>query len=199
MGNLHSVRRAFEECGADVLVSDDPASIKTATHIVLPGVGAFCNAMHNIHDAGWYKAIRHEVIDMHIPIMGICLGMQLLAETGEEGGQCQGLNLIPGRITRLVADTPQTRIPHVGWNEVHTQNPCPLLDGIEDGTDFYFVHSFHFQPDDPAHAVGVTPYCDQFVSVVAKGHITGVQFHPEKSLKSGFAVIRNFLNCNWKD
>ena len=193
MGNLHSVQRAFEECGADVMVSDDPRSLKTASHIVLPGVGAFPDAMRSIRKMGWYEAIRQEAFEEHIPLLGICLGMQLLAEVGHEGGENEGLGLIPGEIRRLVPDCNESRLPHVGWNEVHQLAPNPLLDGIPDGTDFYFVHSFHFIPADGSFAVGRTPYCGGFVSVVMNKKVYGVQFHPEKSQKSGFRVIHNFL------
>lgn len=193
MGNLQSVQRAFEECGADVMISEDPGSLKRASHIVLPGVGAFCDAMRNIRRKGWYEAIRQEVLEEQIPLLGICLGMQLLAEKGNEGGKTEGLGLVPGAIRKLIPDCDETRIPHVGWNEVHQPSPNPLLEGIPDGTDFYFVHSYHFIPADASFAVAQTPYCGGFVSAVMNGKVFGVQFHPEKSQKSGFRVIQNFL------
>lgn len=196
MGNLLSVKRSFEECGADVVISDDPASLKVASHIVLPGVGSFADAMHNIRMSGWYDAIRREVMEEGIPFLGICLGMQLLATKGFEGGETEGLGLVPGEIRKLVPDTCNVRIPHVGWNEVHQSALNPLLAGIPDGTDFYFVHSFHFIPSNPSFAVGRTPYCGGFVSVVMNEKVFGVQFHPEKSQKSGFRMIRNFLSMS---
>ncbi len=196
MGNLQSVLRAFEECGADVIISDQPASLKTASHIVLPGVGAFSDAMNQIHAMGWHDAIRHEAIQSHVPLLGICLGMQLLADTGCEGGQTQGLGLVPGTVQKLVPDTPQTHIPHVGWNEFHRVQDHPLFEGIADGTDFYFVHSYHFKPASGQHAIGSTPYCGGFVSAVQSDNIFGVQFHPEKSHRPGFRIIENFLNIN---
>ncbi len=192
MGNLASVRRAFEECGADVFISDDPADIKEAERLVLPGVGAFYDAMALLRKKGWVDAIRRAVLEEGIPILGICLGMQLMAESGVEGGESEGLGLVPGRVIRLESKDSE-RIPHVGWNEVHFQQKHLLFDAISDGADFYFVHSFHFVPSKPEHVLAITPYCGGFVSVVGKGSAVGVQFHPEKSSKAGFVIIKNFL------
>lgn len=192
MGNLASVRRAFEECGADVFISDDPADIKEAERLVLPGVGAFYDAMALLRKKGWVDAIRRAVLEEGIPILGICLGMQLMAESGVEGGESEGLGLVPGRVIRLESKESE-RIPHVGWNEVHFQQRHPFFDAISDGVDFYFVHSFHFVPSNPEHVLAITPYCGGFVSVVGKESAVGVQFHPEKSSKVGFVIIKNFL------
>ena len=193
MGNLDSVRRAFEECGGSVLVSRNPQDIKATTHIVLPGVGSFAESMRSLREMGWVSAIRHEVLNERIPILGICLGMHLLANKGFEGGETQGLSLIPGNVRKLAPDEPSTRIPHVGWNEVYQSKASPILERIADGTDFYFVHSYHFVPANREHVAATTPYCGAFVSAVMKENICGVQFHPEKSQTSGFQVIRNFL------
>jgi len=193
MSNLGSVKRAFEECGASVLVSDDPADCLQAEHIVLPGVGAFADGMAALQAGGWVGPLRYAVLEEKIPLLGICLGMQLLADTGFEGGETAGLGLIPGEVRRLTADTPETRIPHVGWNEAHHDGTHPLFAGIPDGADFYFVHSYHLVPVDAADTLASTPYCGTFTSVVGRGTVYGTQFHPEKSSRYGFQLIRNFL------
>lgn len=193
MSNLGSIKRALEECGAVSEVTDDPKRLKSASRIVLPGVGAFPDGMKNLHAMGWASAIREAVIDEHIPLIGICLGMQLLADTGHEGSAVAGLGLIPGDVIRLIPDLPSSRIPHVGWNEVYKKVDSPLLTNIVDGSDFYFVHSYHFVPRDTAHILATTPYCGGFVSAIIKENIVGVQFHPEKSGRPGFQIIENFL------
>lgn len=194
MGNLASVRRALEECGADVFISDDPQSLKEAGAIILPGVGAFSDGMNHLRDRAWIAPLRQSVIEDRIPFLGICLGMQFLADRSFEGQETQGLGWISGDVVRLERKTSEERIPHMGWNEVFKRKSHSILADVADGTDFYFVHSFHFAAKDPAAVVAVTPYCGGFVSVVAKENIVGVQFHPEKSSKAGFQVLRNFLS-----
>lgn len=194
MGNLCSVKRALEECGANVILSDDPAVCALADHIVLPGVGAFADGMVAIRDGGWIDALRTAALEDKIPLLGICLGMQLLADKGFEGGDTAGIGLIPGEVRRLVFDTSETRIPHVGWNEVHHGSTHPLFFGIPTGTDFYFVHSYHFVPNDAEAVLASTPYCGLFTSTVVRGTIFGTQFHPEKSSRAGFQLLRNFLS-----
>lgn len=193
MGNLGSIRRSLEECGAKVLLSDDPRSLRSAVCAVLPGVGAFADGMKNLEEKGWIPAIREEVVAKGIPLLGICLGMQLLAGVGNEGGKRAGLGLIAGEARRLEPEEPGVRIPHVGWNEVHAVRPSPLFEGIPEGTDFYFVHGYHLVPADAGHLLATTPYCGGFASAVASGSVYGVQFHPEKSGRSGFGLLRNFL------
>lgn len=192
MGNLGSVRRAFEECGAEVLVSSDPADLVKVERIVLPGVGAFADGMANLNAAGWPEPLRLALRNPGVHLLGICLGMQLLASKGYEGGETSGLGLIQGIVNRLQPRNGE-RVPHIGWNEVRSECCAPLLKGIPAGTDFYFVHSYHFQPTETAHVVARTPYCGDFVSVTCAGNVFGTQFHPEKSSKPGFGLIRNFL------
>jgi glutamine amidotransferase len=192
MGNLASARRSFEECGARVEVSRDPAAVRTASRIVIPGVGAFAQAMQRLRSAGWVDSIREAAAE-GVPVLGICLGMQLLAEEGDEGGVAQGFGLIKARIERLVARVPSERIPHVGWNEVHPRSGIRLFDGIAPGADFFFVHSYHMVPRESSAVIATTPYCGDIVSAVQQGVVTGVQFHPEKSSRSGLRLIRNFL------
>jgi glutamine amidotransferase len=193
MGNLGSVRRAFEECGAHVLVSADPADLAKADRIVLPGVGAFADGMAHLHAAAWPEKIRTALENRAVVLLGICLGMQLLAERGCEGGDTAGLGLIRGEVKRLVPGAGE-RVPHVGWNEVRRRVATPLLAGIPDGTDFYFVHSYHFAPTDPACALATTPYCGSFAAVVGSKNVFGTQFHPEKSSHPGRRLLQNFLN-----
>lgn len=191
MGNLASVQRAFEECGAPVEVTPDPARLAKASHLVLPGVGAFGDAMGRLAAGGWIEPIRQAAAD-GVPTLGICLGMQLLADQGEENGQHEGLGLVPGRVRRLQPLRGE-RVPHVGWNEVAQQRPYPLFDGIPDRADFYFVHSYHFDAAPGAEVAACTPYCGEFVAVVRCGNVWGTQFHPEKSSRLGLRLLRNFL------
>jgi glutamine amidotransferase len=193
MGNLPSVARALEECGADVEVSDDPSAIKRAERLVLPGVGAFADASRNLIDRGWIEPLRKAVQEERLPLLGICLGMQLLGDGGDEGGEAAGLGLIPGRVHHLVAATAGERIPHVGWNELYPAKLSRILDGVPSGCDFYFVHSFHFIPTSPADILATTPYCGSFVAAVEHENIVGCQFHPEKSSRMGRHLLRNFL------
>lgn len=194
MGNLRSVQRGFEECRANAIISSNPHDIETATHLVLPGVGSYAEAMSCLATKGWESEIKKAVLYQKVPILGICLGMQILSTQGEEGGITKGLNLIPGRVVRMISENKNENIPHVGWNEVHLQFPSQVLSKIQDKTDFYFVHSFHFSVDSPEYAVAKTPYCGQFVSVVVKNNIWGTQFHPEKSSTHGLQILRNFVD-----
>ena len=194
MGNLGSVYRAFQECGAEPFISHDPVKIIGADHIVIPGVGAFSEGMRRLQSSGLVEPLRQAALEMQTPFLGICLGMQLLADKGYEGGETEGLKLIPGIVQRLIPDMPSTRIPHVGWNHVKWEINSPIRKDLSNGHDLYFVHSYHFMAKDPKDIVATTPYCGSFVSVVGHGNVFGTQFHPEKSSKVGFRIIRNFLS-----
>lgn len=193
MCNLNSVARAIQECGANSVVSDNPEDLQTATHIILPGVGAFPDAMQNIRDRALDEALYEQVVRVGIPFLGICLGMQLIASKGYEVSETKGLGWISGEV-RQMQPTNGERIPHVGWNEVYPVGDCPLLKEVEPGRDFYFVHSYHFCCEDESNVMARTPYCGEFTSIVGKDNIFGTQFHPEKSQRMGFQVLRNFLS-----
>ncbi len=192
IGNLTSVRRSLEECGATVVVSADPGAAAAAARIVIPGVGAFGEAMRRLQETGWEETLK-AAADRQVPLLGICLGMQLLADEGHESGRVQGLGLIPGRIERMSPESPSERIPHVGWNEVYPMPGAALFGDIGPGADFYFAHSYHLVPGDPSTILATTPYCGGIVAAVRRGSVMGVQFHPEKSSRAGFKLIRNFL------
>ncbi|MCA9795566.1 MAG: imidazole glycerol phosphate synthase subunit HisH [Candidatus Eremiobacteraeota bacterium] len=192
-GNLASARRACERCGAEVTVSSAAEDVARATCLLLPGVGAFGEAMARLRQLRLDQAIRKAVLEDRIPILGICLGMQLLASLGREGGDTEGLDILPGEVARLEPSQASERVPHVGWNQVVFEDESNLFEDLESGHDFYFVHSYAFQPRDPGHARAWTPYAGRFVSVVGHDHIWGVQFHPEKSSKAGLKMLQNFL------
>ncbi|MFA4876158.1 MAG: imidazole glycerol phosphate synthase subunit HisH [Methanoregula sp.] len=193
MGNLQSIATALEHCKATVTISNNSDDIFCADKLILPGVGAFADGMQNLCSCGLDRVVREAVIDYKIPILGICLGMQLLADTGIEGGDILGLGLISGDVIKLYPSNPRERIPHVGWNEVYYPKSNSLFTQIPEGSDFYFVHSYHFVPKSASSIIGVTPYCDRFVSAINERHIWGVQFHPEKSSVLGLTLINNFL------
>lgn len=198
-GNLRSVAKAIEraslESGAEAAISitDDPAAIRTADRLVLPGVGAFAACMEGlVASRGVLEALEHRVLIDQRPFMGICVGMQLLATQGLEFGSQQGLGWIPGIVKPLPLQ-PGFRTPHMGWNQVKTCAAHPALEG-PDGEAFYFAHSFHFEPENDAHAAAITDHGGPLVAAISRDNIFGVQFHPEKSQRAGLTLIANFLN-----
>ncbi|MEB3828473.1 imidazole glycerol phosphate synthase subunit HisH [Phormidium sp. CCY1219] len=193
MGNLDSVARAVQECGGNPVISQKARDFQEAHYIILPGVGAFATGMKHLSTSGLDEILSEQVINQGIPFLGICLGMQLLATKGLEGGETNGLGWIEGEVKRLEPTEMDTRIPHIGWNEVMFNHPSPLFEGIPSGKDFYFVHSYHLSCQHPQEEIAHTPYCGNFVSAVNKNNIFGVQFHPEKSQRIGFQVLKNFL------
>lgn len=198
MCNLGSVKRAFEECGANAFISDNPRDAEKASHLVLPGVGAFGDAIQNLISSGWDNAIKKNVLEQNIPLLGICLGMQLLADCSFEGGEHQGLGLIPGEVVKIFNENPATqfRVPHVGWNELHKKQDHPILTMVEPDTDFYFVHSYFFNAKNSEDVLTTTNYGLEFPSIIGRNKTIGVQFHPEKSSRAGFQIIKNFININ---
>jgi imidazole glycerol-phosphate synthase subunit HisH len=193
LSNIDSAVRAIEYCGGDPIVSRDPTVIAKAGRLIMPGVGAFPVAMHRLTSLGLTDAIRQSVIHAQRPMLGICLGMQLLASLGHEHEICAGLDLIEGSIVPLKSNHATERIPHIGWNTVEDDGSCPLLKGIPPNSDFYFVHSFCFQARDFSKILGRTPSFGSFASIVGSGQVFGTQFHPEKSQTAGFALLKNFL------
>ena len=193
MGNLASVRRAFEDIGAESFVAEHSSALYSSDCVVLPGVGAFTEGMDRLREGGWIDAINDVVTQQGKRFLGICLGMQMLASEGEEGGFSQGLGLIPGRVMRLDKIGCTDRIPHVGWNEVAYRQSDPHFARIPDGSDFYFVHSYVFVPQNQDHLLATASYGVDIPAVVRNGQVIGCQFHPEKSSKAGRQMLRNFL------
>jgi len=194
MGNLDSVARAVEECGGNPIITSSSSDLARVNYIILPGVGSFASGMHNIRKRELDKELAEQVIGKRIPFLGICLGMQLLATKGWEVEETPGLGWIEGEVVQLEPTNHQTRIPHIGWNEVHFLAPSQLFGNLPSGKDFYFVHSYHLVCKNKEAKLAVTPYCGEFTSVVGKQNIFGVQFHPEKSQKVGFQILKNFLS-----
>ena len=191
-GNLHSAQKAFEKVSSgEVVVSSNPDDLTTATHIVLPGVGAFGDCAAGLRAVpNMIQAMEQEVLGNKKPFLGICVGMQLLAETGYEHGEHKGLGWISGEVVKLEPQNNEV-IPHMGWNEINITNPQKITENI-DNQDFYFVHSFYFKCSNEYISATVN-YCGATTAMVAKDNIFGVQFHPEKSQKSGLKLIENFL------
>ncbi len=191
--NLDSIARAISECGGDPFVTSDPAELDKARKIILPGVGAFPKAMENLRSAGMDTALDDRVVKGGMPFLGICLGMQLMANGSEEGAKAEGLGWLDAEVVKLKATPAGDRVPHVGWNEVNAREGVTLFDGIKPAADFYFVHSYHVRCNDGSLAISTTPYGGGFVSGVIRDNMMGVQFHPEKSQKLGFRLLANFL------
>ena len=189
MGNLRSVEKGFAAAGVEgVCVTDDPRVVARARGIILPGVGAFRDAAANLASSG-LREVLLERVAAGVPLLGICLGMQLLATVGLEDGEWQGLGLVPGTCRRIEGDV---KVPHIGWNTVDYPMASPLFAGIPEGSAFYFVHSYHLVPDDPAAVIGQVGYGGPRAAAVRSGSVYGVQFHPEKSSGCGLALLRNF-------
>ena len=194
MGNLASVRKAFEDIGAEVCIANRPTIIYEANRIVLPGVGAFTEGMECLNNAGWASALHEVVIEQGKPLLGICLGMQMLATMGLEGGETPGLGFVQGKVQRLDTIGCNLRIPHVGWNEVNYRKDDVLFAGIPDRSDFYFVHSYAFVPDNQDHLIATASYDCNVAATIRNGNVFGCQFHPEKSSKAGRQLLKNFLD-----
>lgn len=192
MGNLRNVQKAFEHIGVLARISSQPADLAAADGLVLPGVGAFGDAIANLRSAGLVEPIR-EAVAAGKPLLGICLGLQLLFEESEEMGLHRGLGILPGRVVRFDEGL---KVPHIGWNQLRiagTDGPqARLLDGIPDGSYAYFVHSYYVVPADPGCVLATTEYGIEFASVVGIGHVFGAQPHPEKSQEVGLRLLRNY-------
>ena len=187
MGNRRSVEKALEHVGADPVLTADHAVLRSADGIVVPGVGAFPEAMRRIRAAGLDELIRERAA-AGVPVLGLCLGMQLLFDASDEHEGATGLGLLRGRVTALTAP----RVPHIGWNLVTFERPSALTEGLGEAAAFYHVHSLAPEPGNEDDVVGRGEYGERFVSIVERANVMGVQFHPEKSSRDGLALLRNF-------
>ncbi len=183
-------RVGAERIGAESIITSDADEISGADGVILPGVGAFWRAMENLRELGLTKVVLESVRNGK-PLLGICLGMQLLFSESDEHGRHDGLGIIPGKVKRFV-ESPSLKIPHMGWNEVRHQDLSPLLIAVKDEEFFYFAHSYYVVPDEPAAVIGSTDYGLTFASVVQSGNVFGVQFHPERSGLDGLTILENF-------
>ncbi len=189
MGNLRSVQAGLEHVGQEAFITDDPKKIMDAPAVVLPGVGAFGDAINRLEETGLGDAFC-EAVESGKPCLGICLGLQLLFSESEEGGLYRGLDIIPGRVIRF---SNQLKVPHMGWNQLDIKNPdMVIFEGIPDGSYMYFVHSYYVQPEDPDVIAANTDYGVSFTSMIAKDNLFAMQFHPEKSQEIGLRLLRNF-------
>lgn len=192
MGNLRSVEKNLHRSGYSPIISDDPTIVATADKLILPGVGHFANGMKNLSQRNLIEVLNDKVLIEKVPILGICLGMQLFGKTSEEGN-AEGLRWIEARTVRFnVGDKQKYKIPHMGWNSIIPSQDSKLLSGISSEDLFYFVHSFHLVCSDKGNILTSTKYDFEFTSAVVKDNIYGVQFHPEKSHKQGMRMLKNF-------
>jgi imidazole glycerol-phosphate synthase subunit HisH len=202
-GNLHSAAKAFERAAREsardqpIVVTNDPDKVRAADRVVLPGVGAFADCKRGLDGVpGMVEALNETVRQKGRPFLGICVGMQLMAERGREYEVTEGLGWIPGDVDRIAPDDPNLKIPHMGWNTLNVIKPHPLLDGIPvgpQGLHGYFVHSFHLQPSERSDLVAQADYGGPLTAIVGRDTMVGTQFHPEKSQRLGLQLIANFL------
>jgi len=192
MGNVASVLKALEKIGVPAVLTADHDEIRKATHIILPGVGAFGDGIKNLSERGLIELLTSEVVEKKKPFLGICLGMQLLGTKGYEFGEHQGLGWIDGSVIKFDID-PTLRLPHIGWNNITAKPGSKLFENIPD-QNFYFVHSFHLVPTDPSCISATCEYGIKFAAAIEHENIMATQFHPEKSQESGLAVLKKFFS-----
>ncbi len=190
MGNLRSVQKAFQKLGVPAEISQSPAEIAQATKLVLPGVGAFRDAIAELKKQQMVAPVCDHIA-LGKPFLGICLGLQLLFDVSYEDGEWEGLGVVAGEVVRL-RDQPGLKIPHMGWNQLEVVHRPPLLNGIPDGSHFYFVHSYHVVPTEESVIATRTTHGQSFVSMIARGNVFATQFHPEKSQRLGLKLLKNF-------
>jgi glutamine amidotransferase len=198
MGNLKSITNAFKALDVAVTVSADPDVVARARAIVLPGVGAFADGMRNLRRLGLLPILRRRVIEEGVPYLGICLGMQFLADVSEEHGETEGLGWIGGRVLRIRPRYGTFKVPHMGWNELELRrSDARLFRGVPQGAAFYFLHSYHFvpRPDAADCVTAVSDHGGEVVAAVERDNVFGVQFHPEKSQGAGLILLRNFMDA----
>jgi glutamine amidotransferase len=195
-GNLTSVKLAFETLAVDATITDSPETILEADRVVFPGVGAAGAAMGHLGELGLIETIL-KVVERGTPFLGICLGTQIIFDHSDEDGGVKCIGLVPGNVKRFRPTDPYDKVPQMGWNAVSQKRPHPIFDGIDDDSEFYFVHSFHPDPTDEAWVIGETSYAGiTFASAVAHKNLVATQFHPEKSGRVGLRLLRNFTE--WK-
>lgn len=191
-GNLTSVKLAFETLAIDATITDSPDVILNAERVVFPGVGAAGAAMEHLGELGLVDTIL-KVVESGVPFLGICLGTQIIFDHSDEDGGVKCIGLAPGNVTRFTPSNPLDKVPQMGWNAVSQKRPHPVFDGIEDDSEFYFVHSYHPAPADDAWVIGETSYADvTFASAIAHKNLVATQFHPEKSGRVGLRLLKNF-------
>lgn len=193
-GNIKSVEKAMIALGENVVVTREAKEILSANHVILPGVGAFGDAMERIHRYNLAEVIG-EVVDRGVPFLGICLGLQLLFESSEESEGIAGLGILPGKIIRLPEDQ-EIKIPHIGWNSLDYPNQGRLFEGIPEDSYVYFVHSYYLQAKEPQIVTATTEYAAHIHASVEKGNVFACQFHPEKSSDVGMTILKNFLSIS---
>ena len=196
MGNLRSVQKGFEKVGHNAIVTSDQATIMDASHVVLPGVGAFPDCMRNLEEKGLLDIVP-KVINSGRPFLGICLGLQLLFTESEEFGIHKGLDIIKGRVVKFdfsaqSLEASHLKVPHMGWNTVAVKRRPPAMEGIDEGAYFYFVHSYYVVPEDEKVVATTTAYGVEFASSIWKDNLFATQFHPEKSQEKGLRILKNF-------
>jgi glutamine amidotransferase len=192
MGNLRSVQKAFEKLSVAAEICTNPADIRSCEKLVLPGVGAFRDAIAELRRQGFVEPIQAHIATGK-PFLGICLGLQLLFDVSHEDGKWEGLGILPGKVVRFSEDT-ELKVPHMGWNRVAAASGCPLFAGIPPDSFFYFVHSYYVVADDAGVVAGRTEYGQTFTSVVQRGNMFATQFHPEKSQQLGLRLLANFAD-----
>jgi glutamine amidotransferase len=199
-GNLRSAEKALARAAGDggtgheIVVTAEPEQVLKAERVVLPGVGAFADCMNGVSSIpGMIAALEDRVLKQGAPFLGICVGMQLLADVGREHGDHKGLGWIPGEVVKLQPAEPQLKIPHMGWNALSRLQPHALLEYMADGTDVYFVHSYYLRPKTPAHILATTDYAGSIPAIIGRDNIAGTQFHPEKSQAAGLRLLERFL------
>jgi imidazole glycerol-phosphate synthase subunit HisH len=195
INNTRSIFNSVKKVGFDPFVSSSPKDLTRASKIILPGVGSFDVAMKILIENGWKEELLSYRDKYGVPLLGICLGMQLFSNKSSEGTGSSGLGLIKGNVSKIIPSNAE-KIPHVGWNSVSQIRPSPLFDNIPDNCDFYFVHSYKFDVGNESNAIGSTPFSGSFTSVINDSNAYGVQFHPEKSSKYGLKLLENFLRIN---
>lgn len=194
LGNLQSVVNAFEILGVDAKLTNKKEDLQAADGLVLPGVGAFADGMKNLKRLNLISILDELVLRRKKPVLGICLGMQLMAEKSYENGEFDGLGWIKGEVVRFKIEQYNLKVPHVGWNDVHLNQKSKLLAFKDEVLTFYFVHSYHFVCREPSDVIGICTYGKDFTAIVESNNIYGTQFHPEKSQRHGLDLLRNFLN-----